>query len=194
MKAVDAATFLFKNADDEEIKDSARKILICVLESPEKYYQAPSADVWTDQLRIKIEAAITLVKMGNDNDICLGRDAITRTYNNIFYRYQGEMRYWALGIIAGKLDFFDLEDNVEVEIYKYLLNCRDNEAESYAANSLLRIARNNKHSLQFSAALILHSKPMYNSDALKIIGDISRQSDHPNQHEALEKLSACLLL
>ncbi|MBM3633565.1 MAG: hypothetical protein FJX03_07705 [Alphaproteobacteria bacterium] len=164
------------------------------MKSPEKYYQAPSADVWTDQLRIKIEAAITLMKRGNVNDISLGKSAIESTYNNIFYRYQGDKRDWALGILSNNLYHYGVEDDVELQIYKYQLNCRDNNAETHAANNLLRIARNNKHSLQFRAALILHSKPMYNSNAVEIIGDISRQSDHPNQHEALEKLSACLLL
>src|SRR3546814_2065928 len=138
MVAVGAAKFLFKNADDEETKDIARSTLFSVLKNPENYYRAPAEDVYTDQLRVKIETAILLMQKGNDQDKQRGVAAIQDAKDHAFFSLRGEKRFWSLAIIAGNLEHNNVEQETIFNIRRYFLT--RSEEHTSELQSLMRIS------------------------------------------------------
>ncbi|OJW47913.1 MAG: hypothetical protein BGO67_03210 [Alphaproteobacteria bacterium 41-28] len=189
MNGADAATFLFKNADNEETKNIARETLYSILNRPEAYYRAPSEDVYTDQLLLKLKTAITLIEKGSDQDKSVGDKAIQDAYHHAFILERSKCLR-SLWIIAGNLKDSHLEG---IYAYEYLLSCGGEER--YAEDSICQIAQKERHPHQYIAAKILYKKSKYSSRlAENVLRSIANQKNHPHQNEAKEALSFCILM
>lgn len=185
------AKILFKHADNEETRNKARKTLYRILENPEKFYQAPSEEIYTDQLLLKIRTALDLIEKGNEQDKHIGEWAIKNARERAFTHEKSK----CLRCLA--LFAFELE-NCHIEAYsayEYLLSCGDKDYEYSATRDLEKIAQTKEHIYQYNAAAILYLKSNYSSNvAEEALSYIANRKSHPYQAEAKKMLSGCVLL